>query len=366
VEPRLRIGFDDRWLGHRAGIGRYSRELLQALLEHEPDHEYRLLSHGWLRADTAAIPTGTAHGRPDGTSRPPAVRASELDVGHFTNYHVPIAFGRPLVLTIHDLSLISHPHLHPRARVMLGRPRLRAAARRASAILTPTHAVRGEATRLLDVPPERVHVVPEAPASVFRRVHDGGQLASASDRYGVTPGFLMTIGTIEPRKNHARLVDAFARLRSEGFEQPFLVCGAHGWKTGGLMARIRRHRLDGSVRLLGFVPDADLSSLLTLAGAFAYPSLYEGFGLPVLEALACGTPTVTSNRGALAEVADEAAIRVDPTDVRDLTAGLSQALGDEAVRDRLRNAGPRRAAMFSWKAAAHGTVAIYRRAAAAA
>jgi glycosyltransferase involved in cell wall biosynthesis len=340
VTTRLRIGFDSRWLGQSAGIGRYSRELLGALQEHEPDHEYLLLSHGWLKAD-----------------------ASRLDVCHFTNYHVPVSMERPMVVTVHDLSLITLPGMHPRLRTVLGRPRLRAAVRRAAAILTPSRAVRDEVVHLLAVEPSRVHVVHEAPATMFHRVDDSSELAATSDRYRVGPGFLLTIGTLEPRKNHVRLVDAFARLRSDGFREPLVVCGARGWQTGRLLARIRRLRLDGSVRLLGFVPDADLPRLLSLAGAFAYPSLYEGFGLPVLEALACGTPTVTSNRGALAEVADDAAIQVDPNDVADLTQGLQLALSDDDTRERLRVAGPRRAAAFTWKDAAHRTVGIYQLAA---
>jgi glycosyltransferase involved in cell wall biosynthesis len=361
MSAQLRIGFDGRWLGQRAGIGRYSRELLRALLEHEPNHQYVLLSHGWTRASVSRVKDDPVAGESPVPASEPPLRASDLDVCHFTNYHVPVALSRPLVVTVHDLSLISTPEMHPRVRVVFGRPRLRAAARRAAAILTPTEAVRGEAIRALDLEPSKVHVVPEAPAAQFQRVRDDAQLTSASDRYGVQPGFLMTIGTLEPRKNHARLVDAFARLRADGFEQPLLICGARGWKTGGLRARIRRLRLDGSVRLLGFVPESDLPRLLSLAGAFAYPSLYEGFGLPVVEALACGTPTVTSNRGALAEVAGEAAIQVDPTDVGDLARGLGLALGDHEVRDKLRVAGPRMAARYRWDEAAHRTAAVYER-----
>jgi glycosyltransferase involved in cell wall biosynthesis len=363
----LRVGYDATMLTNRAGIGRYSRELLRALVRHEPGNEYLLMSHARTRVRAGAVTVARLQG-PALPWRavwvqavlPVLQRIEPLDVCHFTNYHVPLAPGRPYVVTLHDLSLLTMPHLHPRRRAALGRSLIRMTTRGAAAVVTPSHAVREEATRLLELDPVRVHVVPEAPAPLFRRIRDEQVLARTAGRYGLRPGFLLTVGTLEPRKNLEQLLAAYVRLRSDGFGEPLVLCGARGWATGPLMRRIADTRLNGAVRLLGHVPDTDLPPLLSMAGAFAYLSVYEGFGLPAIEALACGTPTVASDRGAIAEVTAGAAVHADPADVREVTDALSLALTDERTRRRLRTAGPARASAFTWELAAHRTAEIYQ------
>lgn len=375
TDGRLRVGYDVTSLTmQRSGIGRYALELLCALVRAEPENEYRLLSHRALRADAAAAIASAGLHRlrgPGFPSRiawmqgilPVALAAADLDVCHFTNYHAPILARGPFVATFHDMSLILSPREHPRLRVATMRPLLRAVARRAAAIITPTEGARMDALRVLEIPPERVHVVPEAPAATFRRVTDVAALDAVRARYRLEPGFLLALGTIEPRKNLSRLVDAYLALRRDGFAEPLVLCGALGWGYSALLDRLRAPELEGAVRILGYVPDADLAPLLTLAGAFAYPSLYEGFGLPIVEAMACGTPTVTSDRGAMAEVAGKGALLVDPEDTAALANALGCALGDVPTRRRLAVAGPQRAADFTWEGAAHRTAHIYQLAA---
>ena len=367
----MKVGFDATTLTmERSGIGRYTLELLRALMEHEPALDLRLMAHRPLDGDLRAngighLPRLRGPGLPIKlawmqTLLPVELAASGFDVCHFTNYHAPLATPVPMIVNLHDMSLLLTPERHPSRRVMTMRPLLRGVAHRAAAVICLSESARADAIRVLDLDPAKVRVVPAAPASAFRPVGDGSTLAAAARRFGLEPGFLLFVGTIEPRKNLVRLVEAYARLRAGGFGAPLVLCGGSGWKNGDLVARIDALGIRPHVRLLGFVPDEDLPLLLNLCGAFVYPSLYEGFGLPIIEALACGTPTVTSDRGATAEVAGDAALLVDPEDVEALTSGLARALYDEPLREALRAAGPVRAADFSWERAAHATASLYR------
>jgi glycosyltransferase involved in cell wall biosynthesis len=369
----MRIGYDATSLtGPRTGIGRYTLELLRAMRAQDPGLEFVLMAHRDVARDLrhnglAAIPRLRG---PDMPARlpwlhgmlPVQLAASRVEVCHFTNYQAPIMTGRPTVMTLHDMSLLLYPDGHPAHRVATMRPLLRAVARRATAVITLTESAKRDAVSVLSLDPERIHVVPAAPAASFRPIQDAAALAGVAARHGLEPGFLLYVGTIEPRKNLERLVEAFAALRRDGFGHPLVLAGSRGWKEEGLLRRIDALGPGASVRLIGYVPDDELPALMNVAGAFVYPSLYEGFGLPIVEALACGTPTVTSDRGAMAEVAGDAALLADPEDTEALRDALAVALHDEPTRRRLREAGPRRAAAFDWGRAARDTVGVYRRA----
>jgi glycosyltransferase involved in cell wall biosynthesis len=374
MNGRMRIGFDATSLvGPRSGIGRYAGELLTALVRELPDERFVLLAHRRPALDPtlAGHPSVARLRGPEAPSRlawihlvlPVELAAARLDVCHFANYQAPLRVGTPVVLTLHDLSLLERPAEHPRRRALVMAPVLRRTVRRAAAVVTPSRAVREDALRVLDLPPDRVHVVPEAPAAIFRRLHDEAELARVAAAHGLEPGFLLHVGTLQPRKNLVRLVDAFARLRASGFARSLVLAGAPGWGTAALRRRVARPDVAGAVRLLGYVPDRDLVALLSLAGAVAVPSLHEGFGLPALEALACGVPTVVSDRGGLPEVVGEAALVVDPLDTSALADGLQQALEEGPVRCRLAHGGPARADAFSWSVAARTMAGIYQAAA---
>jgi glycosyltransferase involved in cell wall biosynthesis len=353
---RLRVGYDASWCGDRpTGIGRYAGELLAGLRRVAPQHHYLELRR-----------TTRLGGRIGWTQMlvPFALRRGHVDVCHFTHYHAPLAWRGPTVVTLHDLTLIELPETHPRRRVLTMAPILRRTVPRAHAVIVPTAAVRDAAIRLLRVPADRVHVIPEAAAARFHRVTDAATLDAVAGRYRLRPGFILAIGTLEPRKNLATLVDAWVTLRARGHDEALVLVGERGWRTGPLDERLARADAR-DVRVLGYVPDADLPALLSLAGAFAYPSLGEGYGLPVVEALACGTPTVTSDRGATAEVGGDAVLLVDPRDAHALADALGEALAPGSVRDRLRAAGPGRAAAFTWDDAAAETARVYALAAGA-
>jgi glycosyltransferase involved in cell wall biosynthesis len=283
---------------------------------------------------------------------------------HVTAPPSPLAWRGPTVLTLHDLSLLRSPAWHPRRRGLLSAPLLRTSARRATRLIVPSRATAADVAALLDLDPGRIAVIPEAPAGWFRPVTDAATLQATARRYGVRPGCVLAVGTLEPRKNLARLADACSRLRADGWDGQLVLAGADGWPDPELKRRIAAAQAttgEPIIRLLGRVPDDDLPALLSLAGAVAYPSLLEGFGLPIVEAMACGAVVVTADQGATAEVAGDAAVLVDPEDTAALAAGLAAALTPGPTRDRLLAAGPVRAATFTWEAAAHATAEVYAR-----
>ena len=216
--------------------------------------------------------------------------------------------------------------------------------------------------RTLKVPEDKVHVIYEAPAPHFEPLPPSASAAmrAVRERYRLPGPFVLYVGTIEPRKNLNRLFEAFRIVRRSGFQTHNLVLvGNRGWSDASVLASIERLGLTGVVRVLGYAPTADLVALYNLAEVVAFPSLYEGFGLPVVEAMACGTPVVTSPNGSLAEIAGGAAELVDPRHIESIAAGLVRVVADPERRAELRAAGLARAARFSWHSAAAQTRQVY-------
>jgi glycosyltransferase involved in cell wall biosynthesis len=323
--PDLRVGIDVSPLElTRAGTARYVRNLLDGL-EGEQGLELRLHRFpGTSRAAKVARDTGWYLG-----ALPLSARTD--DVLHATGHRGPLYGRTPLVVTIHDLAVLRHPHAFNRwtreySRVLL--PRL---ARRARRVIAVSAFTARETVDLLGVTEDRVRVIPHGIAEPF-----APHGAAAGGEY------VLAVGTLEPRKNLARVVLAAERAGME-----LRVVGQKGWG-------------DVNVASAGFVSDQELARLYRGAAALVYPSLYEGFGLPVLEAMATGTPVVTSADGATAELAGPAAVLVDPLDVDEIAAGIRQAIDR---RDELRSAGLERAARYSWAEAAKATADVYREAA---
>jgi glycosyltransferase involved in cell wall biosynthesis len=288
-------------------------------------------------------------------------RRDGCDVLHCPNGMGPPWSSTPIVLTIHDLSLFRYPHCHPRWRIVTTRRLLPRLARRAAAVVAVSEFTRREILSVLQLPPEKVHTVHSAAAASFRPVTDASRLAAIRQRYGLPERFVLFVGTVEPRKNLHRLVRAFRQVRQRGFPHALILAGHKGWLMEGFAEEIERLGLSDATRRLGYVPDADLPALYSLADLFVYPSLYEGFGLPTLEAMACGTPVLSSNSPALAEVCGDAACLVDPLDEDALADALSLLLRDRDQRVELSRKGLVRAREFSWQRAAEETMAVYAR-----
>jgi glycosyltransferase involved in cell wall biosynthesis len=229
---------------------------------------------------------------------------------------------------------------------------------RADRVIAISDATRDDLIELYGTPPDKVIAVPLGVDARFGPDRDADAESALRARLGIPPGpFVLTVGTMQPRKNHRRLVAAMARLHADA---PVVIAGGTGWGYDDVRREVERLGVAERVVFAGFVDDGDLPDLYRAAAVFAYPALYEGFGLPVLEAMACGTPVVTSNVSSLPEVAgQDAALLVDPLDVDALAGALDRLLADGDLRARRRARGLARAAAFTWERAARETWAVY-------
>jgi glycosyltransferase involved in cell wall biosynthesis len=365
----MRIAIDARlWAEPRSGIGRYTRSLTEHLLRLAPEEEWifyvdRPPGPTLAGAEVRCLPWPQRliwslwHAPRDLRRRP-------VDVFHgVTGFELPGRGPWALVTTVHDLVPLRLPALVPARHRWAVRCLLGGALRRARRVIAVSEATRGELLARYRLPPTCVVVVPEAAAPHFAPPSPSA-LAATRARYSLDRPYVLFVGFLEPKKNLGVLLEAVARLRRTGAwgVTELVVVGVPGW--GPDPAR-RAHALglDGAVRFVGSVPDADLPALYGGALAFAFPSLWEGFGLPALEAMAAGAPVVASNRGALPEVTAGAALLVDPAP-GPLAEALERLLAEPALRERLRLAGLARAAEFSWERTARETLVVYRAAAA--
>jgi glycosyltransferase involved in cell wall biosynthesis len=284
-----------------------------------------------------------------------------LSVGHFTNSVAPLFSPCPTVVTIHDMTLWMFPKYHYGMRLLSMRPFIPLTARRAGAIIAVSRTTKEDIVRILGVPAEKVHVIHEAPAASFRPIERASARQLLGSKWAAPERFVLYVGTIEPRKNLVRLLEAFAQLWQGGAMQHRLVLvGQRGWKEEPVFQSIERLGLQDAVLFLGYVPHEILVALYNLADALIFPSLYEGFGLPVVEAMACGTPVITSRNGSLAEVSGEAAEFIEPTSVESIATALRDLLNDPARREELRQCGLAHAAQYSWESTAKQTQALYQ------
>jgi glycosyltransferase involved in cell wall biosynthesis len=274
---------------------------------------------------------------------------------HYTNATAPLRATVPFVLTVHDVSLLVRPLEHRLVR-LVEVPMLVSAARRARVVIVPSEATAREVRRVLRVRSSRIAVIPHAARPEVGRVGNDDILGSL----GLLPQrYVLSVGTIEPRKNHIRLLAAFERLRAMDPDLRLVLVGSWGWRGRGFRDALARSPVRDRVVLTGHVSDDTLAALLRSCAVMAYPSTYEGFGLPVLEAMAVGVPVVTSTASSLPEVAGGAAVLVDPLDVAAIADGLVEAM---RRRDGLADAGRARAAGRTWLDVARETMDIYARA----
>lgn len=367
----MRLGFDLTPLCNPpTGVGMYTAQLYAHLPAVWPG-DIRALAHRhqiWHNGSPPEVSVDVAPPWPMNktlwmqTVLPWQLAKERITLAHFTNSVAPLRAPCPFVITVHDMSLWLYPQFHYSRRLIAMRPLIPLVARRAQAVIAVSHSARADILHILRLPPERVHVIYEAPAPQFRPLPPGPWARRVRRRYGLPEHYILYVGTIEPRKNLVRLLHAFLRLREEhGLPHALFLVGQRGWKDGDIFATMTRLGLERAVRYLGYVPQDDLVALYNLADVFVFPSLYEGFGLPVVEAMACGTPVVTSNRGALAEITGDAAEHVDPTSVESIAAGMARVLLDEDRAQDLRARGQARARRFTWEQTAHQTAALYQR-----
>jgi glycosyltransferase involved in cell wall biosynthesis len=356
----------------RAGVGHYTFELARALSRASARDEFELVypsSYEPINLDEESLPPNlkTTRVRVGALGRrwwavglPRHLRRSRVELFHGTNYEAPLWGGAARVVTVHDLSLFLHPETHEERRVRRARRRLPLMARAADAVITPTESVRREVCEHLNVAPSKVFAVAEAARECFAPMKLE-ETEEVRRRLGVGPEFLLAVGTIEPRKNLRVALRAFEEvLRAQPrSDLQLVVAGGRGWKSEPLLEDLEKSRARGRVVLTGYVSDEDLRALYSSCRAFLYLSLYEGFGLPPLEAMSCGAPVVAGRTSAIAEVTDGAARLVSPNSPEEAAAAVLELLEVEGARRSLTDAGLRRASEFSWPRAARETLAVY-------
>jgi len=293
------------------------------------------------------------------------LRRHRVDLLH-VQFTAPPFAPCPVVTTIHDLAFEHIPETFKRRSFLQLRLTVRRTARRAAHIVTPSEFSRQDVIKTYRIAPERISVTPEAAAAHFAPVEDGRMIERTKQRYGINGDYILAVGSIQPRKNLPRLIRAYASLRRkrpEGNLPQLVFVGKQAWLYAETLRALGESEVKNQTLLTGYVPEEDLPALYSGALCFVYPSYFEGFGLPPLEAMACGAAVITGNRTSLPEVVGDAALTVNPFDEEELAAAIGKLIDDENLRALLQRKGVERAAQFSWRQTAQLTLAAYEQAA---
>jgi len=366
----MRIGIDARLMYYSpGGIAEYTRQLVQALTEIENGQESdeftvlysrkdqpHMFRHASFQARALWTPS---HHRLEGWTLGVELHRLGLDLLHSPDFIPPRAdqFGR--VITVHDLAFLLYPHFLTRDSARYY-GQIDQAVRQTDHIIAVSESTRRDTMKLLGVPDRKISVIYEAANPIFRRLEPALARQKLAGLYDLPAGFILFVSTIEPRKNVATLLQAFRKLKDD-YHVPhkLVLAGRKGWLFDDVFAGIASLKLENECIFLGQVPVQNLLYLYNAADLLVHPAFYEGFGLPPLEAMACGTPVVTSNVSALPEVVGDAGLLVDPNDTDGLTVAIWRALTDEGLRAGMIERGLSRAGGFSWQRAARETLDVY-------
>ncbi len=365
----MRIGVDARLVYyHQAGIGQYILRLMQALAQIDREDEIVLFKS---RKDKTAIVRQSnfklqslwtpSHHPFESRALSIELAPYRLDVLHSPDF-IPPGFPRcPSVITVHDLAFLKYPRFLTRSSARYY-GQVEVAASRADHIIAVSQSTKRDTIQMLGVPEEKITVIYEAAHPLFAPISNEEPLARVRAKFGLPRDFILFVSTIEPRKNIPTLLRAFKQLRAR-YKAPITLAlaGNRGWLVEEVDAVVEELKLGDSIRFLGGVPNEELVYLYNAATCFILPSYYEGFGLPPLEAMACGTPVIVSKVASLPEVVGDAALLVEPEDVEGWCVAMMRVLDDENLRREMRAKGLKRAATFSWERAARETLAVYQK-----
>jgi glycosyltransferase involved in cell wall biosynthesis len=370
----VRIGFNAQIVSpFGAGVATYARDLLKALAEHAvPDEIYAFGSKKHLSdidSPTFHLVSGNFFNL-QGWTRivweqvvlPLKSRQYNVDVMVYPDHTAPL-IGKtcPVVITIHDVAFLAYPETFRFMRRTYKSLALQRSVNQADAIVVVSHATKEECLRFLTVDESKIHVVHNGVDPLFSVVRDQKRLTHVKEKYALPDRFILFVGTLEPRKNVLGLVKAFARLNVPTDFCKLVIAGLRGWMYNEIFDEIEAGNLKDRVCFLGYVPRDDLVCLYNMAEIFVYPSFYEGFGFPPLEAMACGVPVITSNVSSMPEIAGDAAVLIDPQNTEMLTKTIQELLNDPSKKNDLRKRGLEQVKKFSWEKTASKIVDICRR-----
>lgn len=350
--------------GRSTGIDRYSQEIVKSMCLNNT-HEYNIISNEKIEikniTENKIFPDVSPFLKTYSwyLSMPFRLKNMDVDIIHNMS-QAPTFFGFDTqnILTIHDLTPFIVPEYHPLSRSLLYKALLGRTLKFADRIIAVSEQTKKDLINAMNVPEEKIKVIYEAANEQFMPM-DKAYCRNSLSRYNITDPFILYVGTLEPRKNIPKLIKAFYKIKKLGINHKLVIAGKKGWNYKEIFETIKNLKLQTDVLFTGYMPEEDLPILYNAADLFVYPSLYEGFGLPPLEAMACGTPVITSNTSSLPEVVGDAGVIVDPCNVGGLANVMYEVLINESLREDMRTKGLERARMFSWERTAKETLQAY-------
>jgi glycosyltransferase involved in cell wall biosynthesis len=362
----MRVAVDAHQIGqHLTGNEVYVRSLLNAFAQVDAETDFIAYvsvsdARSWIPARFRMRPVSPNPFVRLGHDLTAKLREDRPDLIH-VQYTAPLNCPTPIVVSVHDVSFLEHPEFFTRARALQLKLTVRRTVRRAARIITGTEFSRRSICRAYSLLPSQVEVIPNAASPFFRPLHIDNALDAVRKRFQLPAPYVLCVGDLQPRKNQIGLIRAFSEL-VRAFPQlrhRLVFAGKDTWFSSKVREAVRASGIPDRIRLLGFVTDEELLHLYNAAEIFVFPSLYEGFGLPVLEAMACGRAVACANTSAMPEVADGAAILFDPYSVADMTRAIADLLRDPELRVRMERLGQQRCALFNWQDTARRTLAVY-------
>ncbi len=368
----MRIGIDATALPSLLfGAGNYVVRLTRALSQVEPANDYIVFT----KPQSAALFKGREHVHTvsvslparelriawEQTVLPVLVRRYRLDLLHSPHYTMPFLAGAPSVVTLHDMTFFLYPEVHKAYKRLFFRAMIRLSGKRANALIADSESTLQDVVQILGTSPEKITAVPLGVSSDYRPIRLPADIEGVRSRYHLPDKIILSVGELQARKNLANLIHAYAQLVQRGLKHSLVLAGRKGWMYQNLFRAVEALHLSDRVIFTGYVQEQDLPCLYNAADIVAYPSLYEGFGLPVLEAMACGTPVVTSNVSSMPEIVSDAGILVNPRNVDELAEGLWRPIMDRDLHAELARKGLERSRLYSWERTAKETYAVYER-----
>jgi len=368
----MRIGINaSKIYDVHTGVGRYTSNLSRSILKTDSKNDYYLYTPGRVgNADVAEI-EGSDLEKPavfiqNNTLRilweqmvlPMYSRKDRLDLFHYTDHALSLLFRKcPIIITVHDIAYLRLPNLLNTSRKVYKKNILQISIKKAEVIIVDSYATKKDIVEYFGIREGKIRVIHLGVEGRFRPINN---VESFRLKNNLPSKMILNVGTLEPRKNVVSLIKAFNELRKKGFKDyKLVIAGNKGWLYEEIFKEVIHSDLEREVLFLGVVKDKDLPVLYNCADIFVYPSLYEGFGLPPLEAMACGIPVITSNTSSLPEVIGDAGIMVDPTDINSLCESMYILLKDKELWNRMRNMGLERSKLFSWDKTAEKILKVY-------